>query len=87
MRVIISPRAEKQLKKLPKFDQLAVVEVIRSLIIGLDHQAQKLSGFADIYRIRIGHYRLVYRHQTQEIYVILLAHRREVYQDLKLLLK
>lgn len=86
MKVFISPRAEKQLKKLPKFDQLAVIQKIRHLTNDTDLLATKLSGFKDIYRIRVGDYRLVYRRQPSEIYVVLIQHRKEVYRVLRELL-
>lgn len=43
-----------------------------------------LSGARDLYRIRIGDYRVVYRVDDARhvIEVTALAHRREVYRDL-----
>ena len=87
MRVIISPRAEKSLRKLPKMDQLAVARKIR---LARDEQVgildEKLSGFVDIYRVRVGNYRVVYKKTEQELYIVLIGHRREIYQMVKRLL-
>jgi len=43
---------------------------------------KKLSGYEDIYRIRVGIYRIVYRIEDDVLYieVIKIAHRKDVYQ-------
>ena len=43
---------------------------------------RKLSGTSDRYRIRIGHYRIIYRIDDGKVTVLVLAigHRREVYE-------
>lgn len=79
--IILSLRAEKQLKKLPKIAQIATANKIRSIrdgdiIIG----EEKLDGYKDIYRVRIGDYRIVYRKTDQELYIVLINHRKDVYR-------
>lgn len=88
MKVILSPRAEKELRKLPKVDQIAVAQKIRSVrdeqkVVG----EEKLAGYSGIYRVRVGDYRIVYKKISDEIYIILIRHRGDVYQLLKQLLK
>jgi len=84
MRLILSPRAEKQLRKLSKLDQIAVAKKIRSI---RDHKSverkEKLRGYKNIFRIRVGNYRIVYKQTTKKIYVVLIHHRRDVYKLLK----
>lgn len=88
MRVVISPKAEKELKKLHKIDQIAIAQRIRAVPGGLRvHQEEKLEGFRTIFRIRVGNYRIVYRKSFQEIYIILIAHRKDVYRLLEQLFK
>lgn len=87
MNSIISPRAEKQLRKLPKFDQIVIVQKIRELSIGDVLSEEKLSGYKDIYRIRVGDYRIVYRKTAAQLYIILIRHRRDVYRLLKEILR
>ena len=80
MTTIVSPRAEKQLRKLSKFNQIAVANKIRN--IGTNSAVtgeEKLTGFKDIYRVRIGDYRLVYRKSANRLYVVLIGHRRDIY--------
>ncbi len=87
MRITISPRAEKELKKITKIDQIAVAIKIRSLIENIIVNEEKLSGYKGIFRIRIGNYRLVYRKTSQEIYIVLIHHRKDVYKIVSQLLK
>lgn len=84
MNIVISPKAEKQLKKIPTLDQIAIVKKIRSLTNTLPSvKIEKLSGYSDIFRIRVGQYRIVYRQRTDELYIILLGHRKDIYQLLR----
>lgn len=85
MSILISPRAEKQLRKLPKFDQVAIAQKIRSFVETNVPAEEKLSGYKDIFRVRVGNYRIVYRKNRPSVYIILIAHRRDVYRMLKML--
>lgn len=82
MKVIISPRAEKQLKKLSKIDQIAIANKIRSIkdISAEVFGEEKLSSFKNIFRVRIGNYRIVYKKTTGNIYIVLISHRKDIYQ-------
>lgn len=88
MRAILSPRAEKQLKKILKIDQIAVAKKIRQIKDEkIPEKIEKLKGFADIFRVRVGNYRIVFRKDPKEIYIVLIHHRREVYRLLNQLLR
>ncbi|HUD19189.1 MAG TPA: type II toxin-antitoxin system RelE/ParE family toxin [Patescibacteria group bacterium] len=82
MNILISPRAEKELKKLHKFDQIAVVQKIRSLRLSTPHGEERLTGYPHIFRVRVGNYRIVYRKTRDDIYIILIRHRKDVYKKL-----
>lgn len=47
-------------------------------------QVKKLKGATDLYRFRLGDYRIVYEVQRDRIVVVIvrIAHRREVYRGL-----
>ena len=81
MKVLVLPRAEKELKNLPKFDQIAVIEKIKK--IPKEPNSEKLTGYSNIYRVRVGNYRMVYRKTVDIISIILIRHRKEVYKILK----
>lgn len=83
MKLVISPRAEKELEKLSKIDQIAVARKVRSLALPPILNEEKLSGYKNIFRVRVGNFRIVYRKNPQEIYIILISHRKEIYKLLK----
>lgn len=84
MKIVLSPRAEKELKKLSKLDQIAIARKIRSLTQSQTIiQETKLEGFKNIFRLRVGNFRIVYRKTSSEIYVILIGHRKDIYSLLK----
>ena len=85
MKVIISPRAEKKLRHLSKIDQIAIANKIRSIknISAEVFGEEKLSGFKNIFRVRIGNYRIVYKKTIGNIYIVLIGHRRDIYQLVK----
>ncbi len=83
MRIILSPRAEKDLKRLSKIDQIAVARKIRQLKENQEDQEEKLTGFPNICRVRVGNFRIIFRRTSYEIYIILIGHRKEIYDLLK----
>lgn len=83
MKITILPRAEKELRKLPKFDQIAIAQKIRALPDPKIAGEEKLSGFSHVYRARVGNYRIVYKKTSESIVIVLIRHRRDVYRMLK----
>jgi len=84
MKIIISSRAEKELRKISKIDQIAIIRKIRSIKDSSTiFNEEKLSGYKNIFRVRIGQYRVVYRKSINEIYIILIGHRKDIYHLLK----
>ena len=78
---------EKALRKISKIYQIAVAKKIRALSFSESQlPAEKLQGYANIYRVRVGNYRIVYRKKTDELYIILLGHRKDIYELLKQLM-
>jgi mRNA interferase RelE/StbE len=88
MKVILSPQAEKQLKKLSKINQIAIAKRIRVIRDSTRPEGEeKLKGFRNIFRIRVGDYRIVYRKTHKEVYIILIRHRKDVYRLVRQLLR
>jgi mRNA interferase RelE/StbE len=82
--VELTHTAEKQLRRLAKRDRSRVVEAIRKLAEKpRPHGARKLQGYDDVYRIRVGHYRVVYEVFDDRIVVIVLkiGHRKDIYRS------
>lgn len=88
MKLRISPRAEKELKKLPKIDQIAIARKIRLIKYSfVVPEKSKLRGYKNIFRVRISQYRIVYRKTVEEVYIILIGHRKDVYRLLNQLFR
>lgn len=81
MRLIVSKRAEKHIKKLPDFVKIAVIKKIRELVVTQDNvQIKKLSGYDNVYRVRVGSYRIVYYQMRGGVEILAVLHRRDVYR-------
>jgi len=87
MRVIVSPFAEKRLRKFSKVNQIIVAKKIRGIASAPQGTgSEQLKGYKNIYRARVGDLRTVYRKSKHELYIILIGHRRDIYEKLKRLL-
>jgi mRNA interferase RelE/StbE len=82
--VQILPKAARQIKALSLEIRQDITLTIQSLVneprpIGV----KKLSGEKDIYRVRIGNYRVLYQIIDKVLVVVFVSvgHRREVYRD------
>ena len=81
--VEISRSAERQLRRLPRPDQVRVVQVMQALADDpIPRGARKLSGFDDVFRVRTGRYRILYSvsRRTLVIVVLKVGHRKDVYR-------
>ena len=88
MKITLSPLSEKRLKKLPKIDQIAIAQKIRSLKEKKNSLIkEKLQGYKDTYRIKVGNYRIVYKKFPDLFYIILIGHRKDIYEVLQRILK
>ena len=81
--VEISRTAERQLKKLPPPDQRRVA---RAMLLLADDPyprgTRKLLGYEDIFRVRVGQYRILYSVSERSLIVIVLkvGHRKDIYR-------
>jgi len=81
--VELTRTAEKQLRRIAKRDRNRLVEEIRGLADRpRPHGARKLQGYDDVYRIRVGQYRVVYEVFDDRVIVIVLkvGHRKDIYR-------
>jgi len=82
-KVEISRTAEKQLRRLPQDDRRRVARAMVAL--GSDpHPAgsRRLTGYDDVFRIRVGRYRIIYSVEGRRLIVIILklGHRKDIYR-------
>jgi mRNA interferase RelE/StbE len=81
--VIYQGAAEAALRRLPKEVQVRILRKVDQLAGNpFPPGNEKLSAPTDLWRIRIGDYRVVYTVERKELLVLILkvGHRREVYR-------
>lgn len=79
----VSRSAERQLRKLSRTDQARVAQAMLALADDpFPKGARKLLGYRDVFRIRVGPYRVLYSVSETELIVVVLkvGHRRGVYR-------
>jgi mRNA interferase RelE/StbE len=84
-RVEFSPRAFKQFKTLPRRIQQGLKSRIDSLSDNPRPKgSKKLEGAGDLYRLRFGDYRVVYRIEDNVLLVLVvkIGHRKDIYRML-----
>lgn len=82
-RIQFAPSARKQFERLPRAIQRRITGRIDDLASNpRPHGSIKLEGEDDLYRIRVGRYRVLYSIHDDELIVIVVrvGHRRDVYR-------
>jgi mRNA interferase RelE/StbE len=82
-RVEVSATAERQLRRLPRTDQVRVVRVIQALAADpRPPGCRKLSGHDDVFRVRVGRYRILYSIEDRRLVIVVLkvGDRKDVYR-------
>ena len=77
--------ASRELLLLPKDVSPRIVRKIDFLHVNpAPVESKKLAGFPDLYRLRVGDYRVVYhvRHREHAVYILRVRHRRDAYRGL-----
>jgi mRNA interferase RelE/StbE len=85
-RIEVSPAAARQLKKIDRRVLPQIAEKIDSLAgEPRPRGCEKLSGYDDLYRLRVGDYRIVYGVEDRSVVVAVLrvGNRSEVYQRIR----
>jgi len=79
----IKHSARKEIEYLPKRDQRRIIAVIEKLSGNPRPEGvRKLTGAEDLYRIRVGDYRIVYQICDKKlvVWVIRIGHRKDIYK-------
>jgi mRNA interferase RelE/StbE len=82
-RIEVSATAERQIRRLPRADQLRVIRVIQALATDpRPPGCRRLSGHDDVFRVRIGRYRVLYSIEDRRLVIIVLkvGDRKDVYR-------
>ena len=80
-KIIIKKPAKKFIDKLPKNEKIRIIKAIEKLPDGVD--IKKLKGHDNVYRLRIGDYRILYTVDKGEYTVIVInaGNRGQIYQQ------
>jgi mRNA interferase RelE/StbE len=81
--VQIAPAAQKELNRLPTQQRKRVEAAIVALAeIPRPNGCRKLQGIDDVYRIRVGNYRVIYRIYDNELVVLVVSvgDRKDIYR-------
>jgi mRNA interferase RelE/StbE len=81
-RIIIKPKAEKQLQKLPHRDQERITQSI-DLMAEDPFRGKKLQGeLVSLYTMRVWPYRILYTIEKKilTVFVVAIGHRKDVYR-------
>jgi len=80
--VVVAPSARRQLKRLPRSAQRRILDTIDDLgTYPLPRGVVKLEASLDLYRVRVGDYRIIYRIIDSSVLVLKIGHRGDVYRD------
>jgi mRNA interferase RelE/StbE len=85
-RVEFAPRAERQFKALDRSIQVRLARRIDSQAANPHPQGiKKLAGEEDLYRLRVGDYRIIYQIREKMLLVLIVGvgHRADVYRGLR----
>jgi mRNA interferase RelE/StbE len=83
-RIEFTPKADREFRALEKSTQLRLGRRIDSLAENPRPQGiKKLAGEADLYRLRVGDYRIIYQIRDRSLVVVIvrLGHRSDVYRE------
>jgi mRNA interferase RelE/StbE len=83
--VVLAPAAEKALDAIPRKPRARILDALEELRGNpRPRGCVKLQGVADLWRIRVGQYRIVYTVRDEQLTVLILhvAHRKDVYKGL-----
>ena len=81
-KVEFSEKAAKQFAKLPRDIQQSIVKAIEEkLLVDPDFYLSRLSGhMGNFYRFRVGNYRLLCLKREEEIFIMAVGHRKDIYE-------
>ncbi len=83
-KVEFSEKAAKQLARLPGNIQQSIVKAIEErMLVDPDSYLSRLSGhMGSFYRFRVGNYRLLCLKREEEIFVMAVGHRKDIYRSM-----
>ncbi|MFA5771812.1 MAG: type II toxin-antitoxin system RelE/ParE family toxin [Thermoplasmata archaeon] len=85
--ILLSSRAQKDFEKLHTIVKERIRTALFALAAGAEHSDIKklkgVSGREDLYRLRVGEYRIIYYSESDSIKIIRIEHRSKAYEWLE----
>lgn len=81
--IVINPKTKKVLSKIEKNYAFKIRDKIRSLTENpRPSDVVKLTGFSNVYRLRVGNYRIIYEIHDDRLLILVVnvGHRRDIYK-------
>ncbi len=84
MKVTLSPKAKKQLMKLEKQTQQRIIAALENMADNIDAADLKKLRGANLWRLRVGDYRILLRFSDgrAEVLVLRIKHRKNAYKEI-----
>jgi mRNA interferase RelE/StbE len=82
MEIVFSPKAERQFTKIAEAEQRKIAAMIKQYAENpqsLAAQVKKLKGSADLFRLRVGDYRVIFTRDGVVMLIVKVGHRSDVY--------
>jgi len=79
-RVELKPKAIKDLKGLPKTEAKKITDKLKLLEDDLQGNVKRLTNYTPEYRLRVGHWRILFEIDDKKIIVYRIRHRKEAYK-------
>ena len=71
----------KDLKRLNPKDTLRIINKTERILTENPQAGSPLTGeFQGLFRLRVGDYRVIYAHDSEQIIILRIAHRKDVYR-------
>ena len=74
---------EEALKNLEKLDILLRKRIVKKIEQFADsgsfHEVKRIQGYEHSYRLRVGHYRIIFKLEKNEIIILKFGHRKNIY--------
>lgn len=77
MTIVYSKQAQKFLNKQSALTRKRIMLAIESLPSG---DVKKLAGYKDLYRLRVGHFRVIFNKDGEILYILKVDNRGDVYK-------
>lgn len=82
--LVVTKRFVKDYKKIGKIIQKntdKTVSRLRENIFADEQDIKKIKGYNNIWRVRVGHYRLVYSFDEEDVILLRIMHRKDIYKS------